>query len=278
MPTRAGRHVSARPARTGTASDVLPSSAVPRQLRSRGIEPRSRQQPPAHSRRRVGTAARLAAFHALVLFVVLGAVVVVFVRQFAASYQTLGERALTSELRAYTTAASSRPGNVDLQTFTVSYLQERALPAGTVLIVSFLGSRIVGTPGSAALLNDPRIANWLAHPPAATLSKSTHIAGPSTAVLVSPLVVGGKRSGTFIATTNLSADEGQRSRVLALSIAEAAIALLAGVASAYLLLRRLLRTVGKMTKTAEDIGSGALDRPLPAGSEPSPQSLLPQKS
>jgi two-component system, OmpR family, sensor kinase len=263
MPARAGKHASARPARTVTASnDVLPSTTIPAQLRSRGIEPRAREQTAAHSRRRVGTAARLAAFHALVLFVVLGAVVVVFIKQFAASYETLGERALASELRAYSSAASSRPGNVDLQTFTVGYLQERALPAGTVLVVSFLGTRIVGTTGSSALLKDQRIANWLAHPPARSVSKTIRIDGSSTSVLVSPLVVGGTRSGTFVATTNLSADEGQRSRVLALSIAEAGIALLAGVASAYLLLRRLLRTVGKMTKTAEDIGSGALDQRL----------------
>jgi len=217
-------------------------------------------QPQLH-RRRPGTAARLAGFHALVLLVVLGAVVVVFVKQFAASYRTLGARALTSELRAYVAAAADRPANGDLQGFTVSYLQARALPAGTVLIVSLPASR-VATPGSSVLLSDARVTGWLAHPPTKTFTTATHVNGALTEFLVSPIVAGGQTTGTFLAAIDLAADEGQRSRVLALSLAEAGIALLAGVASAYLLLRRLLRTVGRMTRTAGDIGSGALDRRL----------------
>jgi two-component system OmpR family sensor kinase len=215
-----------------------------------------------HRRRRIGTAARLAGFHALVLLVVLGAVVVVFVKQFATSYQTLAARALTSEMRAYVSAASARPATENLQTFTVQYLQQRALPAETVLVVSFPGAQIVGTTGSTELLKDPRVSSWLAHPPSATKSEATHVAGSLHALLVAPLLVGGVQTGTFLAATNLAADDGQRSRVLALSIAEAGIALIAGIASAYFLLRRLLRTVGRITTAAEEIGNGALDRRL----------------
>jgi methyl-accepting chemotaxis protein len=196
-----------------------------------------------------------------VLLVVLGAVVIVFVKQFATSYQTLGARTLTSELRAYVAAAAARPANSELQSFTVSYLQERALPAGTVLIVSLPASR-VATPGSSLLLSDARVTGWLAHPPSKTFTKAAHVNGALTEFLVAPIVAGGQTAGTFLAAIDLAADEGQRSRVLALSVAEAGIALLAGVASAYLLLRRLLRTVGRITTTAGDIGSGALDRRL----------------
>jgi len=216
---------------------------------------------PQPHRRRPGTAARLAGFHALVLFIVLGAVVIVFVKQFATSYQTLGARTLTSELRSYVAAAATRPQSDELQAFTVSYLQARALPAGTVLIVSLPAAR-VATPGSAVLLLDSRVIDWLTNPPLHTFTRAVHINGSLTEFLVAPIIVSGQRTGTFLAAIDLAADEGQRSRVLALSAAEAGIALLAGVASAYLLLRRLLRTVGSITTTAADIGSGALDRRL----------------
>jgi signal transduction histidine kinase len=197
----------------------------------------------------------------MVLVVVLGAVVIVFVKQFATSYQTLGARTLASELRAYVAAAAARQPQSQLQSFTVNYLQARALPAGTVLIVSLPAAR-VATPGSSSLLSDPRVTTWLAHPPTKTLTTATHVNGALTEILVSPIVAGGQRAGTFLAAIDLAADEGQESRVLALSLAEAGIALLAGVASAYLLLRRLLRKVGRITTTAADIGSGALDRRL----------------
>jgi signal transduction histidine kinase len=65
-----------------------------------------------------------------------------------------------------------------------------------------------------------------------------------------------------MATTDLSPLRAQRARVLALSLAEATVALLAGVLSAYFLLRRLLRTVGRITTTAEEIGGGELARRL----------------
>ncbi|MDQ1486511.1 MAG: hypothetical protein QOJ62_2204 [Actinomycetota bacterium] len=273
MAARPARHANARPLRLVRSADVLPVARKYRDLEvsfeeadSEPLRPNfppvRSHQAPAHRRRRVGTAARLAAFHALVLIVVLGAVVVVLVRQFAASYQTLGARALASELRAYVAAASTPRTSGDLQSFTVGYLQARALPAGTVLIVGLPGSHIIATPGAATLLKDPRVTGWLDTAPATTFSKATHIRGSLTELLVAPLVVNGQRTGTFLAATDLAADEGQRSRVLALSLAEAGIALLAGVASAYLLLRRLLRTVGRITKAAEQIGSGALDQRL----------------
>jgi signal transduction histidine kinase len=106
------------------------------------------------------------------------------------------------------------------------------------------------------------VTEWLTNPPQQTFTRAVHISGSLTEFLVAPIIVGGQRTGTFLAAIDLAADEGQRSRVLALSAAEAGIALLAGVASAYLLLRRLLRTVGSITTTAADIGSGALDRRL----------------
>ena len=68
--------------------------------------------------------------------------------------------------------------------------------------------------------------------------------------------------GTFIATSDLSAFAKERTREIFLSIAEGALALLAGVVSTFFLLRRLLRKVGRITTTADEIGSGTLDQRL----------------
>src|SRR5206468_2525526 len=64
------------------------------------------------------------------------------------------------------------------------------------------------------------------------------------------------------AAANLSRSNADLSRVRALVIGEAVVALLAAVAAGYLLLRRLLRRIGRITATAADIGSGQLDRRL----------------
>ena len=50
--------------------------------------------------------------------------------------------------------------------------------------------------------------------------------------------------------------------MLALSLGEAGVALLAGVLSTFFLLRRALRTVGRMTTAAREIGAGELERRL----------------
>ncbi len=106
------------------------------------------------------------------------------------------------------------------------------------------------------------MSGWLATPPARTVSKEIDVTGTPNEIVVAPLVIGGQTVGAFFAAMDLSSQETQRVKVFRWSLAEAAIALLAGVASAYLLLRRLLRTVGRITVAAEEIGSGSLDRRL----------------
>ena len=56
--------------------------------------------------------------------------------------------------------------------------------------------------------------------------------------------------------------ESVQRRILGVSVLEALIALAAGVTSAFLLLRRLLRTIGRITTTADVIGQGSLDERL----------------
>ena len=76
-------------------------------------------------------------------------------------------------------------------------------------------------------------------------------------------MMSGHRSiGTVIVAADLSQQRSDQNRVLVLVVGLAFIALVGAVAGAYLLLRRLLRTVGRITTTASAIESGDLDRRL----------------
>jgi signal transduction histidine kinase len=112
----------------------------------------------------------------------------------------------------------------------------------------------VASAGSQGLLDDPTVSTKLADSGGHTQIVSARIDGRDSRVLVAPLEVGGASAGTFVATADLSGFAGQERRVLYLSSLEAVLALLVGVASAYLLLRRLLRTIGRITDKAEEIG------------------------
>lgn len=201
-------------------------------------------------------------FHAAVLAVVLGVVVAALVHQFSTSYETLAANNLANELRAYSAAVGRAGPAQSLLDITVRYLQSRSLPAGTVLVVALPPSHVIATPGAGPLRTDAQVTAWLRRPPATSLVRSTRVGTTDVEMLVAPIRSGHRTLGTLLATTDLSPLQAQRARVLNLSVAEATVALLAGVLSSYLLLRRLLRTVGRITTTAEQIGRGDLTRRL----------------
>lgn len=196
------------------------------------------------------------------LAVVLGVVVAALVRNFTSSYEAIAARGLAAELQSYRTAAAARSADSPLSTFTFRYLQSHALPSGDIVLVAITGAHPLGSPGAGPLQQDPTVRAILAAPPVSTVAEVIEFRGAPTQLVAAPILEGSRAVGTYIATSNLSALEAERSRVLELSLAEAAVALAAGVASAYLLLRRLLRTVGAITTTAEEIGEGDLDRRL----------------
>jgi signal transduction histidine kinase len=77
--------------------------------------------------------------------------------------------------------------------------------------------------------------------------------------LVVPLQDGGTVIGTFLVIADETRSAAERERVLRLALGEALVALLAGSAAGYLLLRRLLGTVGRITRTAAGLGRGEMD-------------------
>jgi signal transduction histidine kinase len=212
-------------------------------------------------RRRPGTAGRLALFHALVLALVLGVVVAALVRQFSSSYEGIAARALTGELESF--AAQHPPAGEPLLRTAARYFHNHELPAGTVVSVGDpAGHYVAAGDWASAFVADPAIRHDLLAPPARTLALASTVAGRSVELLVAPIILDGRVIGSFVAASDLAPFRADRSRVLTLSLAEATVALVAGVLSTFWLLRRLLRTVGGITATAEEIGAGDVERRL----------------
>lgn len=196
------------------------------------------------------------------LALVLGAVVVALVRNFSLSYEAAAASSIAGQLRAFEQVAETRPASESLRRFSVRFLETHPIGAGDAVVVSLAGSGLVVTGASDPLVRDARIRAFFTSPPPRTVAFSATIGGHPLEIVAAPLAAGGSRVGTFVASADLSPFVAERSRVLALSLAEAAVALLVGVTSAFFLLRRLLRTVGRVTETAQQIGSGSLERRL----------------
>jgi signal transduction histidine kinase len=210
---------------------------------------------------RIGSAGRLAIFNSLILTLVLGAVVVVFIRNFTTSYQAVAASSIGIELREFQhQALKQKPSN--LEAFSRAFLTNYALAPGEVVIIDLRHSGLLSTPGSSAVLKNSSVQSWLVIAPRQTVVESTTIATIPTEVVAAPILAGRTVMGTFIATSDLSGFAKERSREIRLSVGEGLIALVAGVLSTFVLLRRLLRKVGRITSTADEIGSGNLDQRL----------------
>ena len=245
-----------------SGDDLSPASAASdgysREPRSAGTEDRSVA---GRRRFRVGTAGRLAAFHALVIATVLGIVVIQFTQAFAGRYRTTITRDLTENLSAFSDGAASRPANQSLAVFSRTFLASHGAVAGDLIIISVPSTHLsLGTGGSGALAALPPVATLLRRPPRATVLSQVTLDNTPQEVLAAPITEGGKVLGTFVTAGSLASYERTRTRVLQLAIGEGLIALLAATVSVYLLLRRLLGSVNRLTRTARDIGlRGDLD-------------------
>jgi len=170
-------------------------------------------------------------------------------------------RGLVAEVGSYDQAIAGT-ATADLAPRTVSYLQSRVLPGGESLMMRLGSGPRLGTSDSAALLADPVIRQVLDHPPRTTGSFRQRLDGVDTLYLVAPIRQGTRDIGTMVVTSDLSQLAADRSRVLTLAIGEALVALVGAVAGSYLVLRRLLREVGRITTTAASIENGELSRRL----------------
>ncbi len=201
--------------------------------------------------------------HGLIVTTVLGVVLFRVVADFGVHYRQSVARDLSDELLEFGNAANSRHA-APLASFTTSYLRSHVLSSGRLLLIRTELQPAEGSPGSSQLVRIAQVKAWLVHPPSATTTITTKAEGPMPAflILASPLRQGSTIQGVFLAAANLSPLAEQQRQVLVLAGSEAAVALMVTLLSTYFLLRRVLRTVGRVTEAADEIARGDLEHRL----------------
>ena len=211
---------------------------------------------------RWGTAARLATFVALMLAAVIGLALFGLLGTFRAQSDASTTRSLVVELQAFRDAVGTRSAGQDLAAFSESYLRTRVLPNGESFAVVLPDGSLIGSAGSRGLLSSPLVAGWSHRPPTVGRHVQIRVGNVSYLVSAAPLIERNRTVATIVAAADLKHVREDLRRVRNLAIGEASIALAAAVAGSYFMLRRLLHRVGRITSTASDIASGALDRRL----------------
>jgi len=234
-------------------SGPSPESPAPPTIADRGRPAR---------RRRFGTASRLALLHGLVIAVVLGIVVFQIVNSLASQLVATTTNDLSEDVKEFLNSAATRPAGQDLTTFAQRYFVTHVPPSGRVLVLLVPGDARLGSAGSAAVLDAPVLEQWVSRPPDSTVVQQVRLGGIDYGVMAAPILDGAQPVATYVVATSLAAIEAEDWQVALLAVVEAAVAVVAGVLSVYLLLRRVLRTVGRISATAQQIGSGDLERRL----------------
>lgn len=143
------------------------------------------------SRFRIGTAGRLALFHALVIATVLGIVVLQFTQAFASRYQSTITSDLSENVSAFSHGAAVRPVTQSLEAFSRSFLASHGEVAGDIIIITIPSSHLaLGTVGSGALAAVPRVATLLRHPPRSTVLSQVTLNRSPQEVLAAPVIEG----------------------------------------------------------------------------------------
>ena len=215
----------------------------------------------APSHRRVGTAARLSGFLGLLLAAVLAVTVYETGQAFAQQSLNSTSRDLAAEIADYQAAVAGQPAS-SLDTFSVRYLSTQVLPTGEEIMLELPGTGRLGSAGSGPLLDRVPVARALDHPPDRTTSTQVDTGGTSLLVTATPIRQGGSTVGSLVVVADLATVHADQRKVLFVLAGNALVALVAAVAGAYLLLRRLLRTIGRMTATAAAVTTGEVDQRL----------------
>lgn len=207
---------------------------------------------------RTGIATRLLLLQALVLIAAMGVVLVILDQIFTNGMVQSLDHTLSEEVAEYASAGASRPAGQDLYTFSLQYLQNHQPGSGTGLIVGLPNGQVVRSPGMRLLQQAPQVQGWVAHPPTDSTLTDVPVAGTTYRVLVNPVTVSGQGTVTLIVGANLAPlGETATDALIVISI-EAGIATILALGGTYLLLRRVLGIVGKVTTTARNISLESL--------------------
>ncbi len=218
---------------------------------------------------RFGMTTRLMTVYTLSLMVIIGLIVWQSDRVITQRLTSALNTDLVDEAQEYTGAAAGRPPGQTLAAFSQGYLQSHVTSHKLLLILGLRPSP--SGPEVPALANRrsslmtavPQVAAWVRRPPPVTELITVPFRGASYRVGATPLLVGDRRIGTFVAAANLATLNPDRNEQLALAILEGMGALLAAVGAGYLLLRRVLRTINNVTEAAEAARAGDLAQRLP---------------
>ncbi|MHB8718613.1 MAG: sensor histidine kinase [Candidatus Dormibacteria bacterium] len=202
---------------------------------------------------RQSLAVRLLALQGAVLLLAMGMVLIVVSRAFDSRSQHQVDSELAADAKEFTAAANVRPLNQNLGAFATQYLRQLPLEVGTFLVVHVNGTAAVGSTGSQVLEQNARILSWLARPPAQSVIGGLEAGGGSFRVLASPIAVRGAVSGVLIVATDLAHVTNQTRDVLLLTAAEVSAAVVVAMLTSFLVLRRVLGIVAKVTETADRI-------------------------
>ncbi len=209
----------------------------------------------------MGTAVRFSALLGILLLIVLAASTWATWASFSNRTRAEATTDLTATVQAYNRSVAGVPAD-RVDAATVRYLSATVLPRGEQLVVSLPGGRRYGSTNASMLLASPQLHDMVKSPPSSTSLRTLQIQHQTLDVLVTPIRQGGVVVGSVVSTYDLGPALSDQRRVLELAVIEATIALVAAVLGSYLLLRRLLGTVGRITKTAQIIEEGELDRRL----------------
>lgn len=210
---------------------------------------------------RFGTATRLAVFQAAILAVILSAVVLSLVRTFASQSNATTAHVLTAEVSGFRQAANARPRNVTLLQLSRSYLRSHPLPEEQLIVIGFAGTRTLGSADSGPLLKSAQVANILSQQLAQSVKESVEVGRTTYTILAVPVRAGTSRATLIVAASQSQVHQNE-SRVLRLALIEGLIALVAGGLAGFLLLRNLLRRIGRVTETAAGLARGEMERRL----------------
>ena len=244
--------MASEPAGVRPAAGGILSARVHGTAGSRGFTGRLLPRPLA----RLGLVPRLMVLYGLLLALALALVLFAVSQLFAGQLAHSLDNDLVEEIPEFSSAAGQRPAGESIGIFAQGYVQTHTLTRGTAVIIAVTGFPPAESTG--ALRGVPQIQAWLASPPATTTLATTTVDGQRYRLLGSPLVVGGRVDGVLIATASLAGLEAQLREALLLTGLEAGVALLITLIGTFLLLRRVLGTVDRVTVAARAINHDRL--------------------
>ncbi len=194
--------------------------------------------------------------HTVLLVVVIGAIVWQSDRVITGRLERALNVELADEVTEYRSAAASRPPDESLATFSRAYLESHPPGRNLLLVLGTRAAPALTSPRSAFLTGAAPVRRWIAHPPGEATLVTYATASGTYRMLGAPVHLDGRHVVTFVAAADLTSLNPDRNEQLAIAALEGLGALVAAVAGGYYLLRRVLRTVNRVTEAAREARGG----------------------